>query len=156
MTAAKTGEVLLWPCVALLIATGVGRAVDMRCVIKTRRSALTAKEAERWEVRYQIGAMAYAGALGVWCLVALVGSDDPVVHIICLSVTAGYVAAGGGRTYGRPWIFHVQMLWPADRLSIAFALYGNPYYIGMAVFNAVFFFALNRYRPISRRCTFRH
>ncbi len=143
MTAAKTGEVLLWPCVALLIATGVGRAVDMQWY-KTRRSALTAKEAERWEVRYQIGAMAYAVALGVWCSVALLASDDAVAHMICLSVTTGYVAAGAGRTYGRPWIFHVQIALACGPTSIALALRGTPYYIGMSVVCAVFFLALKQ------------
>ena len=76
---------------------------------KSRRSALTADEAARWEVRYQIGAMIYAVALGAWCTVALLGSDDAVAHMICLTVTTGYVAGGAGRTYGRPWIFHVQI-----------------------------------------------
>ena len=37
----------------------------------TRRSDLTADEAARWEMRYQIGAMLYACALGPWCAVAL-------------------------------------------------------------------------------------
>jgi diguanylate cyclase (GGDEF)-like protein len=143
MTAAKTGEVLLWPCVALLIATGVGRAVDMQWY-KTRRSALTAKEVEHWEVRYQIGAMAYAVALGVWCSVALLVSDDAVAHMICLSVTTGYVAAGAGRTYGRPWIFHVQIALACGPTSIALALRGTPYYIGMSVVCAVFFLALKQ------------
>jgi diguanylate cyclase (GGDEF)-like protein len=143
MTAAKTGQVLLWPCVALLIATGVGRAVDMQWY-KTRRSALTAKEVEHWEVRYQIGAMAYAVALGVWCSVALLVSDDAVAHMICLSVTTGYVAAGAGRTYGRPWIFHVQIALACGPTSIALALRGTPYYIGMSVVCAVFFLALKQ------------
>jgi diguanylate cyclase (GGDEF)-like protein len=143
MTAAKTREVLLWPCVALLIATGVGRAVDMQWY-KTRRSALTAEEATRWEVRYQIGAMAYAVALGIWCSVALLASDDAVAHMICLSVTTGYVAAGAGRTYGRPWIFHVQIALACGPTSIALALRGTPYYIGMSVVAAVFFLALKQ------------
>jgi diguanylate cyclase (GGDEF)-like protein len=143
MTAAKTGEVLLWPCVALLIAAGVGRAADMQWY-KTRRSALTATEAARWEVRYQIGAMAYAVALGIWCTVALLATDDAVAHMICLSVTTGYVAAGAGRTYGRPWIFHVQIALACGPTSIALALRGTPYYIGMSVVAAVFFLALKQ------------
>src|ERR1700726_1816176 len=143
MTAAKTGEVLLWPCVGLLIAAGVGRAVDMQWY-KTRRSALTAKEVARWEVRYQIGAMAYAVALGIWCTVALLATDDAVAHMICLSVTTGYVAAGAGRTYGRPWIFHVQIALACGPTSIALALRGTPYYIGMSVVAAVFFLALKQ------------
>src|SRR3984893_10326578 len=143
MTAAKTGEVLLWPCVGLLIAAGVGRAVDMQWY-KTRRSALTAKEVARWEVRYQIGAMAYAVALGIWCTVALLATDDAVAHMICLSVTTGYVAAGAGRTYGRPWIFHVQIALACGPTAIALALHGTPYYVGIACVSAVFFLALKQ------------
>ncbi|WP_454634626.1 putative bifunctional diguanylate cyclase/phosphodiesterase [Bradyrhizobium cenepequi] len=143
LTALKTQEVWLWPCVALLVITGAGRAVDMHWYM-ARRSVLTAEEAARWEVRYQIGAMAYAVALGVWCTVTLLGSDDAVAHMICLSVTTGYVAAGAGRTYGRPWIFHVQIALACGPTSIALAMKGTPYYIGMAVVAAVFFLALKQ------------
>src|ERR1700692_4619407 len=56
MTAVKTGNLWLWPCVALLVVTGALRALDMnqyrRC-----KSGLTENEASHWEIRYQIGAM---------------------------------------------------------------------------------------------------
>src|SRR3984957_11875659 len=79
LTAVKTGDVWLWPCVALLVATGAGRALDTRQYMQ-RKSNLTPGEAAQWEVRYQIGAMFYAAVLGLWCVVALVGSDDAVAH----------------------------------------------------------------------------
>ena len=143
MTAVKTGQDLLWPCVTFLVLSGAARALDMHLYNK-RRSALSADEAARWEVRYQIGAMIYAVALGVWCTVALLGSDDAVAHMICLTVTTGYVAGGAGRTYGRPWIFHVQIALACGPTAIALALRGTPYYIGMAVVSAVFFLALKQ------------
>src|ERR1700761_5657472 len=86
--------------------------------------------------------MLYAGALGLWCVVALLGSRDPVVHLICISVTLCYMAAGSGRTYGRPWIFHVQMMLACGPLTLALGLYGNPYYSGLAALNVLFFLAL--------------
>jgi diguanylate cyclase (GGDEF)-like protein len=143
MTALKTGEVLLWPCVAFLVLSGAIRALDMHWY-KTRKSALTADEAARWELRYQILAMVYAVALGVWCTVTLLSSDDAVAHMICVSVTTGYVAAGAGRTYGRPWIFHVQIALACGPTAIALAMRGTPYYIGMAFISAVFFLALKQ------------
>ena len=143
MTALKTGQVLLWPCVAFLVLSGAARALDMHWY-KTRRSVLTADEAARWEVRYQIQAMIYAFALGVWCTVALLSSDDAVAHMICVSVTTGYVAAGAGRTYGRPWIFHVQIALACGPTAIALAMRGTPYYIGMAFISTVFFVALKQ------------
>jgi diguanylate cyclase (GGDEF)-like protein len=141
MTAVKTGNPWLWPCVALLVIAGGARALDMRSY-KQRKSTLTSQEAARWEIRYQIGAMLYALALGLWCVIAILGTDDAVAHMICISVTLCYVAAGGGRTYGRPWIFHVQMLLACGPLTAALAFYGSVYYAGMAALNVLFFFAL--------------
>lgn len=86
--------------------------------------------------------MFYAAALGLWCIVAVLSSNDAAAHLICISVTLCYIAAGGGRTYGRPWIFHVQMLLACGPLTLALALYGSPYYFGMAVLNVLFFFSL--------------
>ncbi len=143
MTAMKTGNAWLWPCAALLIVTGAVRALDMRQYQKQRRnSGPTSNEAARWEIRYQVGAMLYAAALGLWCVVAVAGTSDAVAHLICTSVTLCYVAAGGGRTYGRPWIFHVQMLLACGPLTLALAFYGSPYYTGLAFLNVLFFFAL--------------
>jgi diguanylate cyclase (GGDEF)-like protein len=141
MTALKTGNVWLWPCVALLVITGAARAIDTRHYQRCKET-LTAEAVARWEVRYQIGAMLYAAALGSWCLVTILGSDDAAAHMICTSVTLCYVAAGGGRTYGRPWIFHVQMLLAIGPLTMALLLYGSPYYVGMAALNILFFLAL--------------
>jgi len=38
--------------------------------------------------------MLYAAALGLWCIVAILGSNDAAAHMICTSVTLCYVAAG--------------------------------------------------------------
>ena len=80
MTALKTGNVWLWPCVALLVVTGALRAIDMR-QYQQLRGNLPPDDVARWEMRYQFGAMLYAVALGLWCLVVLMGSDDAVADI---------------------------------------------------------------------------
>ena len=72
--------------------TGAVRAFDMQRY-QSRKSMLTADEAARWEVRYQIGAMVHAAALGLWCSITLLGSDDAVAHMICLVRHTGFVAA---------------------------------------------------------------
>jgi diguanylate cyclase (GGDEF)-like protein len=141
MTAVKTGNAWLWPCVALLVVTGAARALDMH-QYQRRKSGLTEKEAAHWEIRYQIGAMLYAVSLGIWCVVALLGSNDAVAHMICVSVTLGYMAAGAGRTYGRPWIFHLQTLLACGPLSVALVLNGSPYYVGLGLLNVLFFVGL--------------
>src|SRR5260370_10559386 len=106
MTAMKTGNAWLWPCAALLIVTGAVRALDMRQYQKQRRnSGPTSNEAARWEIRYQVGAMLYAAALGLWCVVAVAGTSHAVAHLIFTSATVRYAAAGAGRPYGRPRSF---------------------------------------------------
>ena len=142
MTALKTDVMLLWPCVAFLMVIGAVRAVDMH-LYRKRKSALTADEAARWEKRYQFWAIVYAAALGAWCSVAL-RSDDAVAHMICLAVTTGYVAAGAGRTFGRPRIYQIQIALACGPTSIALAMHGTPYYIGMACVSGVFFLALRQ------------
>src|SRR3569623_199744 len=141
MTAFKTQLPALWFCVAALTVIGMFRAIDMHWYMK-RKSALTAAEAANWEIRYQVGALLYTLALGVWCTVALFMSDDADVHMICLTVTTGYVSAGVGRTYGRPWVYHLQVALACGPSSIALALHGTPYYIGLAIVFAVFCAAL--------------
>jgi diguanylate cyclase (GGDEF)-like protein len=141
MTAVKTGNVWLWPCVAFLVVTGAVRAVDMH-QYQRRKSGLTEAEAAHWEIRYQVGAMFYALALGIWCVVALLGSNDAVSHMICTSVTLGYMAAGAGRTYGRPWIFHLQTLLACGPLSLGLVLNGSPYYFGLGLLNVLFFIGI--------------
>ena len=141
LTALKTGNFWLWPCVLLLVLIGAVRAIDVR-QYQRRKASLAPAQVLGWEMRYQFGAMFYASALGLWCLVALALSDDAVAHMIAISVTLGYVSGGSGRTYGRPWIFHVQMLLACGPMTVAMALYGSPYYFGMALLNVVFFFAL--------------
>jgi diguanylate cyclase (GGDEF)-like protein len=141
MTALKTGEDLIWACVALLIVAGAVRAFDLQRY-QARKSTLTADEAARWKKRYQIGAMIQAAAIGIWCSATLLISDDAVVHMICLSVTTGILAGGAGRAYGRQWIFQLQAALIFGPTVIALALRGTPYYIAMSVVSAVFLAAL--------------
>jgi diguanylate cyclase (GGDEF)-like protein len=141
MTALKTGQNLTWACVAFLIATGAVRVIDMQRNW-ARKSTMTAEEAANWKKRYEIGAMLQAAAIGIWCSVTLVSSDDAVVHMICLSVTTGIVGGGAGRAYGRPSIYRQQSLLMFGPAVIALAWRGTPYYIAMAVVSAAFLLAI--------------
>ena len=143
LTAWKTGLTALWFCVLVLVASGGLRAVDMHWY-RARRAGPSQAEAERWEARYQLGAIIYAAALGTWCAVALLGSDDPVAHMICLVVTVGYIAGGVGRTFGRPWIYHLQIAVSCGITSMALAFHGTIYYFGLAFVAGGFFFALRQ------------
>jgi diguanylate cyclase (GGDEF)-like protein len=141
LTALRTGDDLVWACVALLIVAGAVRVFGLQRY-QARKLALTANENAQWKKRYQIGAMIQAAAIGIWCSTTLLSTDDAVVHMICLSVTTGIVAAAVGMAYGRQWVFHLQIALSFGPTVIALALRGTPYYIAMSVFSAVFLLAL--------------
>ena len=69
MTALKSGEPLVWACVALLIVSGAVRAFDLHRY-QARKSTLTADEEAQWKKRYQIRAVIQAAAIGTWCSTA--------------------------------------------------------------------------------------
>src|SRR5215469_16198428 len=91
MTALKTGENLIWGCVALLILSGLVRVFDWRRY-QARKPTLTADEATQWQMRYQVGAMLQASSIGIWGALTFLSSDDTVAHMIALSVITGVVA----------------------------------------------------------------
>jgi diguanylate cyclase (GGDEF)-like protein len=144
MTLWKTGNWLLWPCTAFIILVAVGRAFQVDRYERERavQGQLTPERATWWEPRYKLGADIYALSLGVWCAVVLLGSDDPVAHMLCTSVTIGYIAASVGRNYGRPDIIKSHIINATAPMSIALALRGDPYYVGLAILLVLFFMGL--------------
>jgi diguanylate cyclase (GGDEF)-like protein len=141
MTALKTGNVLLWPCAILIVGIGTIRAFHMR-KYERRTQVLTFEQAKHLEPRYAIGAMTYAAMLGIWCFVTIVGSDDTIAHLLCVSVTVGYTAGGAARNYGRPKLIQYHILLACGPMSAALVLEGDPYYIGLAILLCLFFFGL--------------
>jgi diguanylate cyclase (GGDEF)-like protein len=141
MTALKTGNIWIWPCALLIVGIGTARAFQMRTYEK-RTSMLTFEQARAWEPRYQMGAVLYAASLGLWCVVVILGSDDPVAHMLCTTVTIGYTAGGAARNYGRPKIVQLHILWACGPMSVALAIHGDAYYVGLAGLLVLFFVGL--------------
>jgi diguanylate cyclase (GGDEF)-like protein len=141
MTALKTGNPWIWPCAILIIVIGTARAFQMRRY-ETRSGVLSYEQATDFEPRYRVGAVLYACTLGLWCTVVLLGSDDPVAHMLCTTVTIGYTAGGAARNYGRPLIVQLHILGACGPMSVALAIHGGPYYLGLAGLLALFFFGL--------------
>ncbi len=141
LTGLRTGNHLIWASIALLMLAGALRAFDLQRY-QARKATMTAQEAWWWQTRYQIGAMIQASAIGLWCSTTLLSNDDAVAHMIALSVTAGMLAGGAGRAYGRQWIFQLQAVLIFAPVVIALALRGNPYYVAMSVVCAAFLVAM--------------
>ncbi|HVX79423.1 MAG TPA: EAL domain-containing protein [Bradyrhizobium sp.] len=141
MTALKTGNVLLWPCAFLIVSIGAFRAFQMR-KYERRTTELTYAQAKELEPRYQMAALVYAGVLGVWCFITILGNDDPIAHMMCVAVTIGYTAGGAARNYGSPKIIVRHILLACGPMSLALAIHGGPYYLGLAVLLVLFFVGL--------------
>jgi diguanylate cyclase (GGDEF)-like protein len=141
MTALKTGNLLLWPCALLIIGIGTARAFQMR-KYERRTSVLTFEQAKYWEPRYAIGAVIYAGVMGAWCFITILGSDDPIAHMVCVAATIGYTAGGAARNYGRPKLVQLHILFACGPMSLALALHGGMYYLGLAALLVLFFVGL--------------
>ncbi|MGV7211770.1 putative bifunctional diguanylate cyclase/phosphodiesterase [Bradyrhizobium sp. UFLA05-112] len=141
MTALKTGDVLLWPIAFLIIAIGTARAFQMRAY-EDPTLALTFEQARHLEPRYWLGALAYAGVLGLWCFVVIYNNDDPVANMLCVAVTVGYTAGGAARNYGQPRVIQWHVILACGPMSLALLLHGGFYYIGLAVLLVLFFIGL--------------
>jgi len=143
LTAIKTGNPYIWPCAVWIVLVGTARAIQMRNYEIERLSGpLTPERAAWWEPRYKVLADLYAGSLGLWCAVVLLGSTDTVAHLLCTASTIGYTAASAGRNYGRPWIIQLHILYACGPMSVALMLNGNPYYLGLALLLVLFFIGL--------------
>ncbi len=141
LTAMKTGNELLWPMAAAIVGIGTLRAFQMR-KYERRTQVLSFDQAKYLEPRYAVGAIVYAGVLGAWCFLTIVGSDDAIAHMLCVAVTVGYTCGGAARNYGRPKLLQLHILFACGPMSVALALQGGVYYIALAVLLALSFFGL--------------
>ena len=147
LTAYKTGNDALWLIAFTIVMIGAFRAYQMH-QYRRRSLPMPPSASNAWETRYQIGALSYGAIMGLWCWVTIYHTDDPVAHMLATTVTVANSAAGAGRTYGRPWIFHLQILISCGPMALALALRGDPYYIGLAVLNVLFFLGVRRITQI--------
>jgi diguanylate cyclase (GGDEF)-like protein/PAS domain S-box-containing protein len=143
MTAVRTGDPWLWPCAAFIVLTGIVRSVQMRRY-EMRKASIGEAEARVWEIRYSMGSFLQAIALGIWCFITLVRSNDPIAHLLCTAVTIGYTAAGAGRNYGRPWIVQLHTVLACVPMALGLMLQGNRYYIGLGILLVLFYAGLRK------------
>lgn len=143
LTALKTGQMLIWGFVPLLILAGAIRAFDLSRY-QAQKSVLSAEQAARWQQRYQVGALIQAAVIGLWCSTTLLSNQDAIAHMIALSVTTGIVAGGAGRAYGRQSIFRLQASLIFGPAVVALGLHGTPYYLAMSVVCAAFLLSVMR------------
>ncbi len=141
--AVMSGDPVVWLSVPLFVMVGAARALQMYRYQK-RSSALTATEAAVWEKRYLWGALAHGVALGIWSSTVLLRVDSPAAHMLCVTTVVAYMSAGVGRTFGRPRIFHLQVLLGCGPLIVSLMFIGGAYHFSLALLSIVFFVAIRQ------------
>src|ERR1044072_5408836 len=142
LSAWKTQDPLLWACAAIVLVLGVARAVQMRRYEEDKPQTIAA--AKRWEFQYVVGAVAYCGMLGIWCLIGIGFNDDQTVHLLCAIVTVANVVAGASRVSGQPYIVLSTLLAACAPLALGLLLQNNPYYAAVGILISLFSLGLHR------------
>ena len=142
LTAWKTQDPWLWACAAIVLAIGIARAIQMHRYEQDKPQTIAA--AKRWEFHYAIGAVAYCGMLGIWCLIGIGFNDDQTVHLLCAIVTVANVVAGTSRVSGQPYIVLSTLLAACAPLALGLVLQNNPYYAAIGILISLFFLGLHR------------
>jgi len=113
VVAAVSGDEWLIGCAVLIGLVGAVRIVD---ALRMRGSA-TVRQQERG---YRVGALTYAGLLGVFGLLTLTRTEDGVLDLLSVTTAIGYAAGIAGRNAGRPLIALSQLCFAS--LPLAFGL----------------------------------
>ena len=142
LSAWKTQDPWLWACAVIVLVIGIARAIQMRGYEQDKPQTIAA--AKRWEFQYAIGAVAYCGMLGIWCLIGIGLNDDQTVHLLCAIVTVANVVAGTSRVSGQPYIVLSTLLAACAPLALGLVLQNNPYYAAIGILISLFFLGLHR------------
>ena len=131
---------------ALTICTALVTAARILTVAayRKRRRADTGNDItllHRFERRYAVGAMVYAGLLGSTALVAYVFTDDPVSILLITANLVGYSAGATGRNSCRPYIAISQNVLLLVPIAIGTALRLQPAYAVMSLITLLYLFS---------------
>ena len=120
LSAWKAGNPLLYAVWATMVVIALVRAVDMTVYARQRSAMNQMAVARRWELRYVIGAAAFMGMLGVWCVIVFAATPDPFLYMLSITATIAYMIGISGRNFGSARLVAVLIL--VDGIPVVFAL----------------------------------
>lgn len=140
---AVTVTILAEDMVVELVADFAVVVAVLRIIIGLRYTSLgrpaDKTNARFWEIAYATGGGLFALSLGVLCLLAVTRVDDPALHLMLTTTTAGYAASITGRNAGRPLIALSQLYLAAAPMCLGLVLQPTTFY---QVMGAVLFIFL--------------
>lgn len=139
--ATTAGDPWILACSAAIFAVGMVRVVSAIAYKRRKRNAEPGTT-KRWEVVYEFGAWVFAGLLGLLCLLTVLRTTDPALHLIVSTTAAGYAAAIAGRNAGHPIIAVGQLALTALPLCIALFVHGGLPYQALGVVLLLFIYGM--------------
>ena len=123
----KTSDILLLYCAVAFALVACARGVLVHAYAR-RCTTITSNEvAKRWELRYVAGACVSVGLLGIWCYLAFSRHSDPFARVVSFSMTIAYVSGIFARNFGNIRFVIAQALCAWAPMTVALALWGNPF-----------------------------
>jgi PAS domain-containing protein len=138
LTYFKTNSLALLSCAAAFTVVAVIRALDMWAYARVRDEVKSSDQAQKWEVRYGVGAASSLSILGMWCYWALTLTDDHYAPLVCFSITIAYVIGITGRNFGSSRLVVAQILSVGVPMIAGLMVHGEPYYLAFVPFLVMF------------------
>jgi len=132
ITAEKTGLPVLWLATATLAAAGTARLYTM---VRYRHRSMPGNEAELARLKYEhnVAAMVQISALSFWVFAAIAFTDDPIIHLIAITVLMALASGGAARAYGQKQVFRYQILVGFCPVIVALFLKLTTYYVFLSL-----------------------
>ncbi len=143
LSAWKTQDAIIAGLWVLLMVIAVARAFDMAKYLRIKSSITTAEQAARWEWRYVIGAAAFMGLLGIWCMIVFARTQDTFAQTISISGTIAYMIGISGRNFGSKRLVSVLILVDGIPTTLALLMQFDVYYMFGALLVGMFFISFN-------------
>jgi diguanylate cyclase (GGDEF)-like protein len=114
--------------------------IGLRYVSRGQIASITTFRA--WEMAYALGAGLFAFSLGLVTFLALTRIDNPALHLLLTTTTAGYAASITGRNAGRPWVALSQLYLASGPMCLGLILHGSTFYVVMGITLFLFMFGM--------------
>ncbi|MBY9064729.1 EAL domain-containing protein [Sphingomonas yunnanensis] len=106
VVAAVSRDHWLATCATMIGLVAVVRIAD---TVRLQRQAMVGATVRRQERGYRLGALSYAGLLGLFGLLTLTRTADGVLQLLAVTTAIGYAAGIAGRNAARPSIALTQL-----------------------------------------------
>lgn len=134
VTAQSTDDLLIHIVAFAIPAIGIARLVHCLYAKGLRTGAASGGS----EFLYEIGAWAYAGAIGGLAFLALLRTADAQVHLLTSCVAIGYAAGICARNAARPFVAIGQLIFSSFPVAVALFISGGTAHVVLGIISLLF------------------